>query len=70
MDEHEYNRIEQDFISPIVQENTYHFYDWQFYITQSDTIKNKFKVYYRQRDDKLSNATNFGLATSAFWSHL
>jgi hypothetical protein len=65
MDEHEYNRIEQDFISPIVQENTYHFYDWQFYITQSDTIKNKFKVYYRQRDDKLSNATNFGLATSA-----
>lgn len=65
LDEHEYNRIEKDFISPIVQENTYHFYDWQFYITQNDTIKNKFKVYYRQRDDKLSNATNFGLATSA-----
>ncbi len=65
MDEHEYNRIDKDFISPIVQENTYHFYDWQFYITQNDSIKNKFKIYYRQRDDKLSNATDFGLATSA-----
>ena len=65
MDEHEYNNIEKDFISPIVQENTYHFYDWQVYVTQSDSTKNKFKVFYRQRDDKLSNATDFGLATSA-----
>lgn len=65
MDEHEFNQIDQDFISPIVQENTYHFYDWQLYITQNDSIKNKFKIYYRQRDDKLSNASDFGLATSA-----
>lgn len=65
LDEHEFNRIEKDFISPIIQENTYHFYDWQFYITQNDSIKNKFKLYYRQRDDKLSNATDFGLAASA-----
>src|SRR5690606_15413954 len=59
------NRIEKDFISPIIQENTYHFYDWQFYITQNDSVQNKFKLYYRQRDDKLSNVTDFGLATSA-----
>lgn len=65
MDEHEFNRIEKDFISPIIQENTYHFYDWQFYITQNDSVQNKFKLYYRQRDDKLSNSTDFGLATSA-----
>lgn len=65
LDEHEYNNIEKDFISPIFQENTYHFYDWQFYLTQSDSLKNKFKIFYRQRDDKLSNATDFGLATSA-----
>lgn len=65
LDEHEFNRIDKDFISPIVQENTYHFYDWQFYITQNDSIQNKFKFYYRQRDDKLSNASDFGLATSA-----
>lgn len=65
LDEHEYNNIEKDFISSIVQENTYQFYDWQFYLTQNDSIKNKFKVFYRQRDDKLSNATDFGLATSA-----
>jgi len=65
LDEHEFNNIEKDFMSPIVQENTYHFYDWQFYLTQSDSTKNKFKLFYRQRDDKLSNATDFGLATSA-----
>jgi hypothetical protein len=65
LDEHEYNRIDKNFVSAIVQENTYHFYDWQFYITQNDSVKNKFKLYYRQRDDKLSNATDFGLATSA-----
>jgi len=64
-DEHEFNRIEKDFLSPIIQENTYHFYDWQFYVTQNDSVKNKFKFYYRQRDDKLSNIDNFGLATSA-----
>lgn len=65
IDEHEYNIIDQGFVSPIVQENTYHFYDWQIYLTQSDSVKNKFRVFYRQRDDKLSNATDFGLATSA-----
>lgn len=64
-DEHEYNYIPKNFVSPIVQENTYQFYDWQIYLTQNDSVKNKFKVFYRQRDDKLSDANNFGLATSA-----
>jgi hypothetical protein len=65
IDEHEYNLIDKDFVSPIVQENTYHFYDWKIYLTQSDSVKNKFKVFYRQRDDKLSNASDFGPAASA-----
>ena len=65
MDEHEYNNIDREGMSPFVQENTYHFYDWQFYLTNSDSTKNRYRVFYRQRDDKLSNATDFGLATSA-----
>jgi len=45
--------IEQVFLNL----NSYQFYDYQVYIANSDSIKNEFKVFYRERYDKLSDST-------------
>lgn len=39
-------------------QNSYQFFDWEFYIEQKDSTKNRYRLYYSQRDDKISDSTN------------
>lgn len=43
----------------------YKFYDWQFYITNHDTSKINYKVFYRERTDYASEFNNLGESTHA-----
>jgi hypothetical protein len=47
--------------------NSYSFYDWEVFIQNPDTFKNRYKVFYRQRIDKLSDTSS--LANSALAHH-
>ena len=37
--------------------NSYSFYDWEIFIQNPDTFKNRYKIFYRQRIDRLSDTT-------------
>lgn len=55
-DEYELNKT-----TPLVGEHplsrsSYQFLDWKVYLTQADSTKNKFQLYYRQRNDQLSDS--------------
>tara|TARA_R110002072_G_scaffold302650_1_gene487074 strand:- start:2103 stop:5537 length:3435 start_codon:yes stop_codon:yes gene_type:complete len=52
-DDLEVNRFKKDFL----QTNSYQFYDYQFYIANSDSAKNQYRVFYRERYDKRSDST-------------
>lgn len=62
-DEHEYNQVEPTNGIHTLDKTSYQFIDWQFYIMQADSAKNNFKIYYRQRDDQISDS--FRLANAA-----
>lgn len=53
-DEHEINQFNRDFL----QTNSYQFYNYQFYIANSDSVKNKYKIFYQERFDKRSDSTS------------
>jgi hypothetical protein len=44
---------------------SYEFFDYQFYIANGDSIKNKFKLFYRERYDKKSDSSNLVAAAKA-----
>ena len=63
-DEHEFNRFE-DTTGDSLLLNSYRFYDWSFTISNHDTAKNKYSVFYQQRTDWAVQSDNFTRATFA-----
>ena len=53
-DDHELNQFRADFLKT----SSYQFFDYQVYLANSDSIKNSYKVFYRERYDKRSDSTN------------
>ena len=45
--------------------NSYKFYDWQFYLTNPDTSKIGYRIYYRERDDFASQDNDLNQSTHA-----
>ncbi len=60
-DDHEMNRYRSD----ILNTNSYQFFDYQFYIANGDTSKNEYKLFYRERYDRLSDSTRLRGAAKA-----
>ena len=60
-DDHEMNRYRSD----ILNTNSYQFFDYQFYLANGDTSKNEYRVFYRERYDKLSDSTRLKGAAKA-----
>lgn len=54
-DIHELNTF--DSISYPLSLNSYQFYDYQFYISNGDSSKNKYKLFYQERFDKFSDSS-------------
>jgi hypothetical protein len=54
IDDHELNRFRGE--NTILESNSYQFFDYQFYIANGDSLKNMFKVFYRERYDQLSDS--------------
>ena len=52
-DDHELNKFSSD----ILQTNSYQFFDYQFYISNSDSIKNEYRIFYRERYDQRSDSS-------------
>lgn len=48
-----------------ISNSSYQFYDYQFYVSNSDTTVNKFKVFYRERQDKYFDGEQLLIATRA-----
>jgi len=53
-DDHERN----SFRSNILESGSYEFFDYQVFIANSDSIKNEYKLFYRERYDKRSDSTS------------
>jgi hypothetical protein len=60
-DEHEKNEF-YDVNTDTLLLNSYQFYDWEVFISNSDSSKNKFSVFYRQRTDKLARTNKLNNA--------
>ncbi|MFT6281608.1 MAG: hypothetical protein ACJA0U_001740 [Salibacteraceae bacterium] len=60
-DDHEQNKFRSNILDP----TSYEFFDYQFYIANGDSIKNKFKLFYRERYDKKSDSSNLVAAAKA-----
>ena len=52
-DDHELNKFSSD----ILQTNSYQFFDYQVYLSNSDSIKNEYRIFYRERYDKRSDSS-------------
>lgn len=52
-DDHERN----EFRSGILEAQSYEFFDYQFYIGSGDSVKNDFRIFYRERIDRKSDST-------------
>lgn len=62
-DDHELNK----FRTTLLQPSSYQFFDYQFYLANSDSIKNQYKLFYRERYDQRSDSVslvNVAKATS------
>jgi hypothetical protein len=54
IDDHELNRFTGGTVP--LETNSYQFFDYQFYIANGDSIKNSYKVFYRERYDQRSDS--------------
>ena len=52
-DDHERNSFRDSILRP----TSYQFFDYQFYLSNSDSIKNRYKIFYRERYDQRSDST-------------
>jgi hypothetical protein len=55
MDDHELNRFTDG--KSGLEPTSYQFFDYQIYLSNSDSVKNQFKLFYRERYDKKSDST-------------
>lgn len=55
-DDHELNMYRSS--NSVLQLNSYQFYDYQFYISNGDSTKNRFQLFYRERYDQRSDSIN------------
>jgi len=60
-DDHERN----EFNSSFLETQSYEFFDYQFYIGNGDSIKNDYRVFYRERIDRKSDSTRLVQAAKA-----
>ena len=60
-DDHELNKFKTTLLEP----SSYQFFDYQFYIANSDSIKNEYKIFYRERIDDRSDSTQLSRAAKA-----
>lgn len=63
IDDHEMNRFTGGAVP--LETSSYQFFDYQFYIANGDSIKNQYKLFYRERFDRLSDSTNLRSAAKA-----
>lgn len=54
IDDHELNRFTGG--SASLEPNSYQFFDYQFYLSNGDSIKNMYKIFYRERYDQRSDS--------------
>ncbi|MBL1280188.1 MAG: hypothetical protein COA33_007950 [Fluviicola sp.] len=52
-DDFEVNRFKKGFL----QTSSYQFYDYQLYVASGDSVKNQYRIFYRERYDKRSDST-------------
>lgn len=60
-DDHELNRFRTDILQPA----SYQFFDYQFYVGSSDSVKNQYTLFYRERTDDRSDSTQLLRAAKA-----
>lgn len=60
-DDHERN----EFRSSFLEDQSYEFFDYQFYIGSGDSIKNDYRIFYRERIDRKSDSTRLTQAAKA-----
>jgi hypothetical protein len=60
-DDHELNQYHTGILEP----NSYEFFDYQFYVANSDSIKNEYRLFYRERYDRRSDSTELVRAAKA-----
>lgn len=60
-DDHELNRFSTNVLEP----SSYQFFDYQVYLANSDSIKNEYRVFYRERTDDRSDSTSLQRAAKA-----
>ena len=51
--------------NPVLQLDSYRFYDWKAYVSTADTTKNQLEIYYRERYDWFSDSTDLRQSTRA-----
>jgi hypothetical protein len=62
-DDHEFNTFQNNISS--LESKSYQFYDYQFYVTNADSLKNSFKITYRERVDWRPSNNNLTKAAKA-----
>lgn len=60
-DDHELNTFRDSILRPA----SYQFFDYQFYLANSDSVKNSYKLFYRERYDQRSDSTSLRPAARA-----
>lgn len=60
IDDHEQNRFGDTLLN--LSTNSYQFYDYQFYLSNADTSKTNFRIFYRERFDRISDSNQLAPA--------